>query len=45
MNLLDPRIRRVVVKLVSDWTAAGKLVRVTEPDRHGDQREYIKVAT
>ena len=44
MDLLDPRIRRAVVKLVSDWIAAGRLARATRPDQKGNQRDYIEVA-
>ncbi|MGO9049748.1 MAG: AAA family ATPase [Xanthobacteraceae bacterium] len=44
IDLLDPRLKAGVVKLVSDWPGAGRLTRVTRSDAHREPREYIEVA-
>jgi hypothetical protein len=44
LNLLDPRVKKQVAKLVRELLAAGVLRLVNDPDQHGDTREYVEVA-
>lgn len=44
LDLMDKRNKRAAAALIAKLLEAGRLRRVTRPDQHRQQREYIEVA-